>query len=1133
MIRLPINGQRISRNTSIVYENEADYAFRTDPVSTFSLVAGTVQVVDVSFRALSACREIHKNGSLAKHRDSQKITRCLLKTTRHLEKSYTKVPASAVKHSNDVINVSKKCSETAEEILAELNKLQRDPKGGFRQSLGKSILAFRKKPYLAEIQVKLDRYREVLNTRILSKLDFHALQQIESYNRLDQKVKDLAVALSEGRNTYEQVLATHTTVIKDHIDRRLNDRADEEAKLRNWQQFRDSLFYPEINARQEDIARSHEGTCRWIFGPPQARNETQSIGGDSNASFQHSDMEETRAQPWSNSKDSLELYSNASSQHSDMEETRAQPWSNFENWLEGDSKDPYWLSGKPGSGKSTLMKYISTEFSSYCQSHDKLSTWGDAVTCSFFFWNLGSSLQKNYGGFLRSLLLQIAEQRPEMIPIMSDQYDPTRSSQKGLYGSSSIRTWTEQRLDDALARFLKTKPPSMRVCMFIDGLDEFVGDEDHLINTIHLLSHAPSTKVCASSRPEQIFRQGFAASPQLKLQDLNYPDIHKATVERLMPILKAQVPCRQYELDELVHKVVEKSQGIFLWAHLMTKDLKKGARNADSIQELRKRLERTPETLDGLYEHMLSRLDKSYLQDAARYFHHLLVYQEVFESDWPSTTMPPTLLGFACIEEGVSSRQLHNDPGKLRFSTVQECCHRLEIRILTRCAGLVEVDEHKQYHVPCLEIKGTSSLPSDLPIDLADGITGCMREVKFIHKSAADFLRNHEEFFEDSNWQSTGVFSAVRAQIAVARLAPTIVSKPRLSNQGEDLIVVTRSFVGQLMRALCSEIGCCQAIRDTAIQLVDEIYDVLCYLNTTFNGPNCTMWESYPDLKSDIINPSEYRLGFAAYHGHHDYVAQYMASHSFSQADVEYILNCAILGCIWHFRFASTGWGLLRILLEYVPLSTDPYMISWDEFEIENSSRKPKWAAFASNSLFSIDKVIYLRKGSQYFPEFINRWLDVVKTFFVHDANANPNITLMSRTGILHSTVDMDVEIYIDETLLAYIGRIAATALARAAKIPWKDIEDFLRAHGGTSCRKVYAVKRRQGLFARVNDDQSNRLLSILRPSFPSAVILFDFRAEKSAAPTKSELVETEAIVAWVEKNLVPKASIGHDGSDE
>lgn len=265
----------------------------------------------------------------------------------------------------------------------------------------------------------------------------------------------------------------------------------------------------------------------------------------------------------------------------------------------------------------------------------------------------------------------------------------------------------------------------MRVCLFIDGLDEFVGDEDLLINTIHVLSHSSGTKVCASSRPEQIFRQGFDASPQLKLQDLNYPDIHKATVERLTPILDAHVSCTQFQVDSLVHQVIEKSQGIFLWAALMTKDLKTGAMEASSIEELEERLECTPETIDGLYKHMLSRLNKAYRRDAARYFHHLLMYQ----SPGMQYSIALNLLGFACIDEGVSSHHLHQDPRLLQFSQVQEICRRVEIRILTRCAGLVEVDEHAMQELGFLTTE--KGYPG---VKLAqEGIASFVREVKFIN----------------------------------------------------------------------------------------------------------------------------------------------------------------------------------------------------------------------------------------------------------------------------------------------------------------------------------------------------------------------------------------------------------------
>ena len=48
-----------------------------DPVTSFSLAAGILQVVDVSFRALAQCWELCKDGSLAEHRETVEVTDAL------------------------------------------------------------------------------------------------------------------------------------------------------------------------------------------------------------------------------------------------------------------------------------------------------------------------------------------------------------------------------------------------------------------------------------------------------------------------------------------------------------------------------------------------------------------------------------------------------------------------------------------------------------------------------------------------------------------------------------------------------------------------------------------------------------------------------------------------------------------------------------------------------------------------------------------------------------------------------------------------------------------------------------------------------------------------------------------------
>ncbi|KAL8893610.1 MAG: hypothetical protein Q9192_005099 [Flavoplaca navasiana] len=1103
----------------------------TDPVSGFSLAAGVLQVVHVSSRALSACREIYKDGSLPQHRDSQEITQQLLETTRHLENFHINVSTLTAKHSNDVIDVSKKCSETATEILTELNKLQRDPRGGYRDSVAKGLRSFRKTQFLTETQAKLDSYREILNTRILSKLDCHALQESDSYNKLDQKVLDLAVALSEGRNTYEQVLATHTTDIKEHIDRRFSQKADEEAKLRYQQQFRDSLFYPEINARQDDIARSHEGTCRWIFGPPQAGNEIELEGTGSDTVSEDSDPIQA-----DNESESVETDFDTTSQDSDVEEIRDQPWSDFKDWLEGDSNEPYWLSGKPGSGKSTLMKYTSTEFRRYCQSHDTLSAWADAVSCSFFFWNLGSSLQKSYVGLLRSLLLQIVEQQPEMIAVMSNQDRSTRSGPGEPYSSSSLYTWTEQRLDDALKRFLRGKPQAMRICIFIDGLDEFVGDEDRLINTIHVLGHASGTKVCASSRPEEIFRQGFAACPQLKLQDLNYPDIHKATVERLFPALKAHLPCGEWELDNLVNDVVRKSQGIFLWADLMTKDLKRGARNADRFEELEQRLERTPDTIDGLYEHMLGRLDKNYLRDAARYFHHLLMFQETLHNDEPSSrVLPPTILGFTCIEENVLGHRLYQNPNSVQISELQDACRRTETRILTRCAGLVETDEDAMDYLPYFIIENDPDSfvqrentyePEDKPLGLLaeGGIAGFVREVRFIHKSAVDFLKNQKSIFEDSNRQCTGRSSAVREQIAIAGLAPIIVHEPKFDLE-KKFYRINGCFVAEAMEGSYAEAGCCQVVRDCSNQVVDEFCDVLRYLNIEFNGLISYAPTRLKKTDESYNYPFEGRLGFAAHYGRHEYVAQYLSSNDTSPVDIDHLLSCAIAG--WCRQAdqprrldgtlgtnPSTQKGILRVLSDYLPLSTDPYMMVPHDSKTK-VDRKSKWAAFMTLSIHLLDTGTMSLFYPQIRLEIIKLWKGVVKTFLSHDAGADPNIVILFKCTFS----SLYRYITFEASLLSYLERLTTGGIDPAAKVLFLEVEDLVRSHGGTSFRRSCSFQGRQMREIMLTNEQSNRVLRSIPLEYLASSTFWSYDRTMVESPTQSDLEEAAAFVERVENN--------------
>ena len=247
-----------------------------DPVTAFGHASGILQVVDVSFKALSKCREIYKDGSLAENRSVEEVTNLLSETTNRLKVSVQNVPSIESQDYTDIKDVSEKCSKTAEDLLEELAKTRLELGGGRREAIKKGFRVSRRRKFVADNQEKLETYRRVLDTRILVRLNAQSIQQAKNFHDLDQNVKDLATALYQGWNTVEQLLAFQSLEIRDLVDRRLDEYAQIDQDLKTQAQFKQSLFFSEIYSRQESIHTAHEGTCQWIFADSGRDAEVQS-----------------------------------------------------------------------------------------------------------------------------------------------------------------------------------------------------------------------------------------------------------------------------------------------------------------------------------------------------------------------------------------------------------------------------------------------------------------------------------------------------------------------------------------------------------------------------------------------------------------------------------------------------------------------------------------------------------------------------------------------------------------------------------------------------------------------------------------------------------------------------------------
>jgi hypothetical protein len=81
-----------------------------------------------------------------------------------------------------------------------------------------------------------------------------------------------------------------------------------------------------------------------------------------------------------------------------------QTWSSLVEWLRNGT-GIYWINGKAGSGKSTLMRYIYE----HPLKEELLKEWArplplSVASAGFFFWNSGIVEQRSQSGLLRSLL---------------------------------------------------------------------------------------------------------------------------------------------------------------------------------------------------------------------------------------------------------------------------------------------------------------------------------------------------------------------------------------------------------------------------------------------------------------------------------------------------------------------------------------------------------------------------------------------------------------------------------------------------------------------------------------------------------------------------------------------------------
>jgi hypothetical protein len=449
---------------------------------------------------------------------------------------------------------------------------------------------------------------------------------------------------------------------------------EEELELRNSVEtdILESLNYSMMTSRYERVVEAHPETFEWIFRS-SSRGQAQ--------------------------------------------------WNSFPDWLQTSaSQGVYWVSGKAGSGKSTLMKHILDDAKTY----EYLAAWGQGTPvciASFFFWSSGTDEQKSQAGLFRALLYQVLEQHPELIPqVLPELWAKTYSRLLDSKTGPRAVSWSLQRLMSSFNMLVQQTAIPLKICFLIDGLDEFNGDHEEIVELFKNITYRNNIKVCLSSRPWVVFEDSFWDCPTLRLQHLTRPDIEQFVTDTFVhnnPFCKLKA--REPKLaSALISEIVEKADGVFLWVRIVVKSLLNGIRNRDDITILQERLRSLPRELEPLYRHLLGLIEPVYLHWASKAFQIIRAIHEIDQLDIAEGQRILTMGIFnLAIDESIT---LENSQD-IDIDGMGPVYQNIAAQLTARCAGMLEVAGFSK-HLP---------------------VTGGS-QIVYLHTTTREFLE------KDENW---------------------------------------------------------------------------------------------------------------------------------------------------------------------------------------------------------------------------------------------------------------------------------------------------------------------------------------------------------------------------------------------
>jgi hypothetical protein len=247
------------------------------------------------------------------------------------------------------------------------------------------------------------------------------------------------------------------------------------------------------------------------------------------------------------------------------------------------------IKGKPGAGKSTLMKHTLA----HCKE-----IFPDHLIAAYFFNARGGPLEKTPLGMLRSIVYQFIKQDDALL----EQF-LTKFRDKQHLSRERNWEWRSQELKSFLSSAIKQRR-STPLLLLVDALDEC--NEEDMQGVVEFLESLSSNasrcgatlRICLSRRHH----------PPLRIQrclELTVEN-NQDHMEDIAIYVQAKLAKRD---DGIEAEIKRKADGIFMWVVLVISLLNKAYLEGD-VDKMRDTLQQVPKELEEVFRVLLSKDNK-------------------------------------------------------------------------------------------------------------------------------------------------------------------------------------------------------------------------------------------------------------------------------------------------------------------------------------------------------------------------------------------------------------------------------------------------------------------------------------------------------------------------------------------